>query len=93
MRPNNNDRPQDQSEKATAAVGSLQQQVTVMQAGTQSGKPQGKLPVQVIFTRLHTGSIGGWTLRILYFLAALIGACLPWSGYYMWYKRTHPKKN
>lgn len=93
MRPNNNDRPQDQPEKATAAVGSCQQHVTVMQAGMQSGKPQGKLPVQVIFGQLHTGSIGGWTLRILYFLAALIGACLPWSGYYMWYKRTHPKKN
>ena len=55
-------------------------------------KPHGKLPVQVVFNQLHTGRIGGWTLRILYFLAALIGACLPWSGYYMFVKRQQAKQ-
>ncbi|MBR0273391.1 MAG: PepSY domain-containing protein, partial [Bacteroidaceae bacterium] len=46
----------------------------------------------VVFNQLHTGSIGGLLLRILYFLAAIIGGLLPWSGYYMWWKRTHPQR-
>lgn len=36
---------------------------------------------------LHTGSWGGMVTRILYFLAALIGAFLPWTGYYLWWKK------
>ena len=36
---------------------------------------------------LHTGSWGGMITRILYFLAALIGAFLPWTGYYLWWKK------
>lgn len=39
-----------------------------------------------IFT-LHTGSWGGTITKTIYFLSALIGAALPWSGYYMWYKK------
>ncbi|MBQ4386367.1 MAG: PepSY domain-containing protein, partial [Prevotella sp.] len=31
-------------------------------------------------------------MKILYFLAALIGGFLPISGYYMWWKRTRTIK-
>ena len=68
------------------------QQVTVMQTGQNAQMPQGKLPLQIVFNQLHTGSIGGLLLRILYFLAAIIGGLLPWSGYYMWWKRTYVRK-
>lgn len=36
---------------------------------------------------LHVGSWGGIPTRILYFIAALIGATLPLTGYYLWIKR------
>lgn len=36
---------------------------------------------------VHVGSWGGWTTRILSFLAALIGASLPLTGYYLWIRR------
>ena len=90
MQPNNATQQGLPSEAPTVAEQQTQQ-VKVMQGGEQGNRPQGKLPVQVIFNQLHTGKIGGWALRILYFLAALIGACLPWSGYYMFVKRQQAK--
>ena len=36
---------------------------------------------------VHVGSWGGWATRILSFLAALIGASLPLTGYYLWIRR------
>lgn len=39
------------------------------------------------FYSLHTGTWGGLTTRILYFLASLIGGILPLSGYYLWWKK------
>lgn len=39
---------------------------------------------------LHTGAWGGWLTRILYFLAALLGATLPLTGYYIWWRKRHP---
>lgn len=38
---------------------------------------------------LHFGRWGGLLTRVLYLLAALIGASLPWTGYYLWWKRSH----
>ncbi len=35
---------------------------------------------------VHTGSWLGWLTRLLNFLAALIGATLPLTGYYLWIK-------
>lgn len=40
---------------------------------------------------LHTGAIGGMFTRILWFIAALIGAALPLTGYYLWIKRKFSK--
>ena len=37
---------------------------------------------------VHTGSWGGLLTRILQFLAALFGATLPLTGYYLWIKRS-----
>lgn len=48
--------------------------------------------VRRIFLELHTGSWGGLLSKILQFGAGLVGAMLPLTGYYMWWKRTHPKK-
>jgi hypothetical protein len=44
------------------------------------------------FYALHTGSWGGLLTRILYFLAALFGATLPLTGYYLWIKRLYGKR-
>lgn len=40
---------------------------------------------------VHTGSWGGLLTRILTFLAALLGASLPLTGYYLWIKRLNAK--
>lgn len=36
---------------------------------------------------LHVGTWGGPVTKVLYFLAALIGATLPLTGYYLWIKK------
>lgn len=36
---------------------------------------------------VHVGNWGGWITRIFTFLAALLGATLPLTGYYLWWKR------
>ena len=43
------------------------------------------------FYSLHIGSWGGLLTRILSFLAALLGATLPLTGYYLWIKRLYGK--
>ena len=40
---------------------------------------------------VHTGSWGGIITRILNFLAALIGATLPLTGYWLWIRRLRNK--
>lgn len=42
---------------------------------------------------LHVGTWGGPVTKILYFLAALIGATLPLTGYYLWLKKKMRKQN
>lgn len=39
------------------------------------------------FYALHTGTWGGLFTRILYLLAALVGASLPLTGYYLWLRK------
>ncbi len=41
---------------------------------------------------VHTGSFGGIVTRILAFAAALLGATLPLTGYYLWLRRLHAKR-
>ena len=41
---------------------------------------------------LHIGAWGGWIGRILAFLAALLGATLPITGYYFWIRRLYGKR-
>lgn len=41
---------------------------------------------------IHSGSWGGMATRILTFVAALVGATLPLTGYYLWIKRLLSKK-
>lgn len=41
---------------------------------------------------LHTGSWGGLLTRLLWFAAALLGATLPLTGYYLWLKRLVRKR-
>lgn len=40
---------------------------------------------------VHVGSWGGIITRIINFLAALLGATLPITGYYLWIKRLRGK--
>ena len=42
---------------------------------------------------VHVGSWGGIDTRILWFFAALLGATLPLTGYYLWIKRLIKKKH
>ena len=44
------------------------------------------------FYSLHTGSWCGLFSRVLSFLAALLGATLPLTGYYLWIRRLYGKK-
>lgn len=39
------------------------------------------------FYAVHTGSWGGLLTQIIYAIATLIGATLPLTGYYMWWRR------
>jgi uncharacterized iron-regulated membrane protein len=41
---------------------------------------------------IHIGSIFGLTGRIAMFLAVLIGASLPITGFYIWWGRNNKKK-
>ena len=41
---------------------------------------------------LHSGSWGGWFSSVIYFLAALLGATLPLTGYYFWIRRLYMKR-
>lgn len=41
---------------------------------------------------IHTGSWGGWVVKSLYFLAALVGGCLPLTGYYLFIRKKLLKK-
>ncbi len=41
---------------------------------------------------VHVGNWGGMTTRILTFLAALVGAFLPLTGYYLWIKKMMNKR-
>ena len=40
---------------------------------------------------VHTGSWGGLCTRILYFIAAFLGATLPLTGYWLWIRRLRNK--
>lgn len=44
------------------------------------------------FYAFHTGTWGGILVKVLYFLAALIGGILPLTGYYLWFKRTKNRR-
>ncbi len=41
---------------------------------------------------VHVGSFGGWTTKILWCIAALIGAILPITGYYFWIRKILKKR-
>ena len=41
---------------------------------------------------LHVGTWGGLLSKLLYFFAALMGASLPLTGYYLWIKRLYVKR-
>mgnify|MGYP003596790039 FL=1 len=41
---------------------------------------------------VHVGNWGGMLTRILTFIAALIGASLPLTGYYLWVKKLMNKR-
>ena len=42
---------------------------------------------------VHVGNFGGWLTRILWFVAALMGAILPLTGYYLWIKKRAARKS
>ena len=52
--------------------------------------PEGTEGRTLIFS-LHTGLWGGLLVRFLYLITAIIGGMLPWSGYYLWWRRTHAR--
>lgn len=66
----------------TGAVG----EVTLYADAERSGKIRGWI------YSLHVGSWGGMVTRILSFLAALLGATFPLTGYYLWIRRWWNKR-
>lgn len=59
---------------------------TLYRDGQKSGKIRGWI------YSLHVGSWGGLLTRILAFFAALLGASLPLTGYYLWIRRLWRKR-
>ena len=61
------------------------------EVGTVSAAPDGAKnsprDTRMMIRSLHTGSIGGLFTKIIWFISALVGASLPLTGYYLWYKR------
>ena len=53
----------------------------------------GELISRKTIRAIHVGSWGGLTTRILWFVAAMIGATLPLTGYYLFFKRKFGKRN
>ena len=51
----------------------------------QNAEPSGKIRGWIY--SVHVGSWGGMFTKILAFASALIGACLPLTGYYLWIRR------
>ncbi len=49
-------------------------------------------PLFHIISGLHTGRIGGMGLRILWFIAVIIGASLPITGYWIYINRRRHRK-
>lgn len=47
--------------------------------------------VRTLFFSLHTGNWGGMIVKILYFIATIIGASLPITGYYLWISKKRRK--
>ena len=41
---------------------------------------------------IHVGNWGGAVSKIIYFLASMLGASLPLTGYYLWFKRLYGKR-
>lgn len=64
--------------------------------GKVQGKGRGhggnKSSAQKTFISLHLGTWGGTAMRVIYFLASLIGGFLPISGYYIWLKKRSIRK-
>ncbi len=52
----------------------------------------GELISRKTIRAIHVGSWGGLTTRILWFVAAMIGATLPLTGYYLFFKRKFGKR-
>ncbi len=52
----------------------------------------GELITRKTIRAIHVGSWGGLTTRILWFVAAMIGAALPLTGYYLFFKRKFGKR-
>lgn len=48
--------------------------------------------VRMLVYSIHTGMWGGYWTKTLYFIAALIGACLPLTGYYLWWVKRRPRR-
>ena len=59
---------------------------------TKYGKTERASKLRGWIYTMHVGSWGGIFSKILAFVAALIGASLPLTGYYLWYKRSLQKK-
>ncbi len=58
----------------------------------EDARAQKSREVRRMVKSLHTGTWGGIPIKILYFIAAIVGTALPLTGYYLWYKRTFRKK-
>lgn len=48
--------------------------------------------VRSVVYMTHVGSWGGWLTRLITFIASLIGATLPLTGYYLWIRRLTRKR-
>ena len=78
-------------ESQTKAEKQKPEDVNVMRV-TADQQQKGGGGFHMLMSSLHMGRWAGWFSKLIYMLAAIIGATLPLSGYYMWWKRTQLKR-
>ncbi len=89
-RPHRHDRADGNRPEGVGRHGS-HSEAKAAEATPKSGSNDRAASVRSTIYKIHTGGWGGIIAKIITFLAALLGATLPITGYYLWIRRLRNK--
>ena len=89
-RPHRHDRADGNRPEGVGRHGS-HSEAKAAEATPRSGSNDRAASVRSTIYKIHTGGWGGIIAKIITFLAALLGATLPITGYYLWIRRLRNK--